>query len=164
MINKQSIWFTMLFSVILVLSIFYVSMNEDNIDSLIIDDEVYTDDSSLVISESTELVSLRVANDEEVQNTMNELKDTILSDIATVEEKNDAYNELLVLSSLKGEEEKIVKILKNEFKVDSFVKINSTSITVVVDADEDSYEDANKIIRRIQSEYEDEKYITVKFN
>lgn len=163
MINKQNIWFMMLFSVILVLSIFYVSMNEDNV-SEFIKEEVIIDDSSLVINESTELVSLRIASDEEVQNAMNELKNTILSDIATLEEKNDAYNELLVLSSVKGEEEKLEEILLDEFKVDSFVKISSTGITVVVDADKDSYGDANKIIRRIQKEYEDEKYITVKFS
>lgn len=163
MINKQSLWFTMLFSVILVLSIFYVSMNEDNVREFAKDD-VAPLDSSLVISESTELVSLRISSDEEVQNTMNELKNTLLSDVATIEEKNDAYNELLVLSNIKGEEEKLENILAKEFKVDSFVKINSTGITVVVDADKDSYEDANKIIRRIQEEYDQEKYITVKFN
>lgn len=163
MINKQSLWFTMLFSIILVLSIFYVSMGEDNVKEFV-NEDIVTDDSSLVISESTELVSLRISSDEEVQNTMNELKNTLLSDVATIEEKNDAYNELLVLSNIKGEEEKLEGILSNEFKVDSFVKISSNGITVVVDADKDSYEDANKIIRRIQEEYEDEKYITVKFN
>ena len=163
MINKQSLWFTMLFSVILVLSIFYVSMNEDNVKEFVKED-VAPLDSSLVISESTELVSLRISSDEEVQNTMNELKNTLLSDVATIEEKNDAYNELLVLSNIKGEEEKLENILAKEFKVDSFVKISSTGITVVVDADKDSYEDANKIIRRIQEEYDQEKYITVKFN
>jgi len=163
MINKQSLWFTMLFSIILVLSIFYVSMGEDNVKEFV-NEDVGTDDSSLVISESTELVSLRISSDEEVQNTMNELKNTLLSDVATIEEKNDAYNELLVLSNIKGEEEKLEGILSKEFKVDSFVKISSNGITVVVDADKDSYEDANKIIRRIQEEYEDEKYITVKFN
>jgi stage III sporulation protein AH len=163
MINKQNLWFAMLFSIILVLSIFYVSMGEDTVKGFV-NEDIATDDSSLVISESTELVSLRISSDEEVQNTMNELKNTLLSDVATVEEKNDAYNELLVLSNIKGEEEKLESILSKEFKVDSFVKINSNGITVVVDADKDSYEDANKIIRRIQEEYEDEKYITVKFN
>ena len=53
MINKQNLWFAMLFSIILVLSIFYVSMGTDNIDGLLID-EVDVSDSSLVINESTE--------------------------------------------------------------------------------------------------------------
>ena len=163
MINKQNLWFAMLFSIILVLSIFYVSMGNDNIDGLL-NDEVDVSDSSLVINESTELVSLRVANEEDVQNTMNELKNTILSDTSTLEEKNDAYDELLVIADTKGVEEKLQSILMKEFDIESFVKISSSGISVVVESDNQDYKDANKIIKRIQQEFNDEKYITVRFN
>ena len=163
MINKQNLWFAMLFSVILVLSIFYVSIGSDDVNEFISSDNA-SDDSSLVINESTELVSLRVANDEEIQNTMNELKNTILSDTATLEEKNDAYDELLVIADVKGIEEKLESILKKEFDIESFIKVNSTGISVVVESDNKDYKDANKIIKRIQSEFKEEKYITVRFN
>ena len=163
MINKQNLWFAMLFSIILVLSIFYVSMGTDNIDGLL-NDEVDVSDSSLVINESTELVSLRVANEEDVQNTMNELKNTILSDTSTLEEKNDAYDELLVIADTKGVEEKLQSILMKEFDIESFVKISSSGISVVVESDNQDYKDANKIIKRIQQEFNYEKYITVRFN
>lgn len=163
MINKQNLWFAMLFSVILVLSIFYVSIGSDDVNEFISSDNA-SDDSSLVINESTELVSLRVANDEEIQNTMNELKNTILSDTATLEEKNDAYDELLVIADVKGIEEKLESILKKEFDIESFIKVNSTGISVVVESDKKDYKDANKIIKRIQSEFKEEKYITVRFN
>lgn len=163
MINKQNLWFAMLFSVILVLSIFYVSIGSDDVNEFISSDNT-SDDSSLVINESTELVSLRVANDEEIQNTMNELKNTILSDTATLEEKNDAYDELLVIADVKGIEEKLESILKKEFDIESFIKVNSTGISVVVESDKKDYKDANKIIKRIQSEFKEEKYITVRFN
>lgn len=138
-------------------------MNEDDVSNLI-ESEVGIDDSSLVINESTELVSLRVANDEEIQNTMNELKDTLLSTTATLEEKNDAYDELLVISNIKSLEDKLEKIIKDEFKADSFVKVNPSGITVVIDSDTNSYNDANNVIRRIQKEFNEDKYITVKFN
>ena len=163
MINKQNLWFAMLFSIILVLSIFYVSMGTDSIDNFV-SDEIDTNDSSLVINESTELVSLRVANDEEVQNTMNELKNTILSDTSTLEEKNDAYDELLVIADIKGVEEKLENIIKKDFDIDSFIKISSTGISVVVESDKQDYKDANQIIKRIQKEFSEEKYITVRFN
>lgn len=163
MINKQNLWFAMLFSIILVLSIFYVSMGTDNIDNLL-NEDIEVSDSSLVINESTELVSLRVANDEEIQNTMNELKNTILSDTATLEEKNDAYDELLVIADIKGIEEKLENILMKELDIESFIKISSTGISVVVESDNQGYKDANKIIKRIQQEFDDEKYITVRFN
>ena len=163
MIIKKNLWFVSLFSVILVLSIFYVSMSEDEISSFV-ENEVQISDSSLVINESTELVSLRVASDEELQTTMNELKDTILSDTSSVAEKNDAYNELLVLSDVKADEEKIESILNKDFGVKSFLKISSTEITIVVESDKNGYKDANKIIRRVQEEFKEDKYITVKFN
>ena len=163
MINKQNLWFATLFSVILVLTIFYVSMNEAGVKNYI-NDEISVDDSSLVINESTELVSLRVANNEEIHNTMNELKDTLLSSTATLEEKNDAYNELLVISNTKSIEEKLEKIINDEFKTEAFVKVSSTGVTIVVDSDEDSYASANNLIRRIQKEFKEDKYITVKFN
>ena len=95
---------------------------------------------------------------------MNELKNTILSDTATLEEKNDAYDELLVISDIKGVEEKLESIIKKEFDIESFIKISSTGISVVVESDNNSYKDANKIIKRIQKEFNDEKYITVRFN
>ena len=95
---------------------------------------------------------------------MNELKDTLLSTTATIEEKNDAYDELLVLSNTKSIEEKLEKIIKDEFKAESFVKMTSTGITIVIDSETDSYEEANNIIRRIQKEFKEDKYITVKFN
>lgn len=163
MINKQNLWFAMLFSIILVLSIFYVSMNDSTVNDLINEDNNQPE-SNLVISESTELVSLRVANDEEVQNTMNELKNTLLSDTASIEEKNDAYNELLSLSDVKSVEEKLEKILTEEFDLEAFVKVSSSGITVVVESKKNSYKDANDIMRRIQKEFKEEKYITVKFN
>ena len=110
MVNRQNLWFVTLFSIILVLSIFYVSMNESNIQGLI-QNEANVDDTTLVVNENTELVALRVQSDEEMLNTMNELKDVILSETTSAIEKNDAYNNLLELSNNKGLEQNIEKIL-----------------------------------------------------
>jgi len=126
MINKQSIWFTFLFSIILVLSIFYMTMNENKLSDYI--DTVDTTDTSLVVNESTELVSLRVQSDEEMLETMNHLQEVLLSETSDAESKNDAYNDLLLISSNKSDEEKLEKIIKEEFTYDSFVKINNKSL------------------------------------
>ncbi len=162
MINKQSIWFTFLFSIILVLSIFYISMNENKLSDFV--DSVDTTDTSLVVNESTELVALRVQSDEEVLETINSLQDVLLSETADVQSKNDAYNELLLISSNKSLEEKLEKIIKEEFKFDSFIKINNANVTVVIEAEKHDYDLANKIIRRLNEEFKEDKYITVKFN
>lgn len=162
MINKQNIWFTFLFSVILILSIFYITMNENELKDFI--EPVDTNDTTLVVNESTEIVSLRVQNDEEVLETINNLQDIILSETSDLNEKNDAYNNLLLISSNKSEEEKIENIIKDEFKSEAFVKINGDNVTIVIDKDEHSYEIANKIIRRVNEEFKEQKYVTVKFN
>ncbi len=162
MINKQSIWFTFLFSVILVLSIFYVSMNENELsDFALVNNEPET---SLVINESTELVALRVQSDEETLETINNLQDVLLSETSDVQSKNDAYNELLMISNNKSMESKLEKIIKDEFKYDSFVKINGSNVTIVVDNSKHDYKLANDIIRRMTKEFSENKYITVKFN
>ena len=162
MINKQSIWFTFLFSIILVLSIFYVTMNENDLKDFI--EPIDTNDTTLVVNESTEIVSLRIQNDEEVLETINNLQDIILSETSDLSAKNDAYNDLLLISSNKSDEQKLEKIIKDEFQREAFVKINGGNVTIVIDKDEHDYELANKIIRRINQEFDEPKYVTVKFN
>lgn len=162
MINKQSIWFTFLFSVILVLSIFYISMNENDLSEYI--SNVDTTDTTLVVNESTELVALRVQSDEEMMEAITELQDIILSETADVQAKNDAYDNLMNISNNKTNEEKMEKIILQEFDNEAFVKINGNNITIVIDSSKHDYALANKIIRRISQEFKSDKYITVKFN
>ena len=162
MINKQSIWFTFLFSIILVLSIFYVTMNENDLKDFI--EPIDTNDTTLVVNESTEIVSLRIQNDEEVLETINNLQDIILSETSDLSAKNDAYNDLLLISSNKTDQQKLEKIIKDECQSEAFVKINGGNVTIVIDKDEHDYELANKIIRRINQEFDEPKYVTVKFN
>ena len=138
-------------------------MNESSIESLIEANNTI-EDSTLVVNENTELVALRIQSDEDMLNTMNELKDIILSETTTSQEKNDAYNNLLELSTNKGDEEEIENIINKEFNLESFVKINANNITIVIDSSEHDYNLANKIIRKVKENSKGDKYITVKFN
>lgn len=162
MINKQSIWFTFLFSTILVLSIFYITMNESDLSEFL--ETVDTTDTTLVVNESTELVALRVQSDEEMLDTINELQDIILSETTDLQAKNDAYDDLMNISTNKSNEQKIEKIILEEFGFEAFVKINGTNITIVIDSSKHDYTLANQVIRRVAQEFSKDKYITVKFN
>lgn len=162
MINKQSLWFTFLFSIILVLSIFYVTMDSTNLEELI--EVTNTDDTTLVVNESTELVSLRVQDDEDTLNVINQLQDVLLDQTSSIEDKNDAYDELLSISNNKSIETNLEKIIKSDFKLDSFVKISGSNVTVFIDNDKHDYKLANDVIRRLTKEFDTDKYITVKFS
>ena len=59
--------------------------------------------------------------------------------------------------------EEIEKKIKEEFNYDSFVKINKDNINVTIACQEHNSSLANNIMRSIQSLYDTNKYITVKF-
>lgn len=162
MINKQSLWFTFLFSIILVLSIFYITMDSTNLDELIVESD--TSDTTLVVSESTELVSLRIQDEEETLAVINDLQNILLDQSASADDKNDAYDELLSISNNKSVESNLEKIITKDFKLECFVKVKGNNITVFVDNDQHDYKLANDIIRRVSQEFNSDKYITVKFS
>ncbi len=164
MINKQSIWFVTLFSLILVLSIYYVTLNDSSLKS-ILDTTTSQNDNSVSVSkeESNLLVALRVEEDESVLKQMNDYQEILLDAQKTSAEKNEAYLSLMALNSKREEETKIEKKIKEEFNYDSFVKIIKDNINVTIASQEHNSSLANNIMRSIQSLYDTNKYITVKF-
>ena len=160
MINKQNLWFVTLFSLILVLGIYYVTMGDETLSVLAGENNV---SSPVEVKASDVIVALQVASDESVLKEMNEYQSILLDDTATIEEKNDAYNALQALSNSKSECEKIKKLITEKFKFDNFVKIDGDAISITIAAKDHNKEIANNIIREVQSLYDKQKYITVKF-
>lgn len=160
MINKQNLWFVTLFSLILVLGIYYVTMGDETLSVLAGENNV---SSPVEVKASDVIVALQVASDESVLKEMNEYQSILLDDTATIEEKNDAYNALQALSNSKSECEKTKKMITEKFKYDSFIKIDGDAISITIASKEHSKEIANKIIREVQNMYDKQKYITVKF-
>ena len=173
MINKKSLWFLTLFSLILVLSVYYITMpsemllatNADyNEDTEKTEEEKTEKEDTTEVEESEIVVALRVEADEETQKEMDTLKETLTNDEATADEKNNAFEKLKALNANKAEEEKLEKAILEKFKFKSFVKIDGDQITVVVASDDHNVELANNIMRAIQENYDTRMYITVKFN
>ena len=158
--NKQNLWFITLFSIILVLSIYYISMPSNILE------EYTSNNNDTTVSEltpQTSLVALRVASDEELLNNINNLQNTITDKEKTVAEKNNAYEELMTLNENKGLEENIESKLKEKFEYDSFVKINKDQINIVISSSKHDKLIANNIIKEVQSMFDTKKYITIKF-
>lgn len=162
MINKQGLWFVTLFSLILVLGIYYVTVKDDDLMAVTTNE---TSEAKEVVetTESSVLVSLRVQNEEEMLEEMESLQTILLDDTATLQEKNDAYNSLQTLNATKGKEESLEKKIKEKYNLDCFVKIKNEQITVTVASKDHNSTLANNIIRSVQEEYEKKMYIVVKF-
>jgi len=125
--------------------------------------EISDNEATINIEESDLLVALRVESDEEMSKEIKELELILTNADSSVEEKNNAYEKIKNLNSNRTEEEKLETMIKETHKLESFVKIKGNNISVIVNSNEHSNNLANNIMRTIQSNYEDSKYITVKF-
>ena len=162
MINKQNLWFLTLFSLILVLSVYYITMPNDLLKDVSEKEEVFSN-PGVEIEEVSSLIAMRVSLEEERQTSIDELQEQLVSDVLGAEEKNNIYEQLKYLNEIQSKEEGIEKRIKEEYKVNCFVKIDNSNADVVCVADKHDNTLANNIMRLIQSEYKNKMFVTVKF-
>ena len=160
MINKQGLWFLTLFSIILVLAVYYIAMPNNTLATI---KENNDNIETLNIKETDSLTALRVQNDEEIETTMNELQNVLLNETTTLEEKNTAYEKIQNINTNKGKEQMIEKLINDSFQLQSFVKINNDNIKITISKKDLDAKLANDIIRKIQEQFANKMYITVKF-
>lgn len=172
MINKKNLWFLTLFSLILVLSVYYITMPSDlllsNASNYLKtdqskDNDKEKDQATVKVEESEYLTALRVNSDEEVMKEIDGLKDVMTNKDSSVEEKNQAFEKMKKLNIVKAEEQTIEKKLEETYQLKTFVKINNDQIKVVVDKKEHDVTLANNIMRTVQEQYQTKMYITVQF-
>lgn len=165
MINKQNLWFFTLFSLILVLGVYYVTMPTELLEKVNTKIEKKTKDKGVVeeVKEESALTAMRVSLEEERKEKVNGIQQKLTNEKLNNEEKNSLYEELKYLNSIQGKEENIEKKVKKELNLDCFTKIDNSNISIVCVAENHDTKLANSIMRLIQKEYEEKQNITVKF-
>ena len=161
MINRQNLWFLTLFSLILILGVYYITLPSDIFSKSGV--ESVSKNVDVVVSENDKLVSLRVERNEKISTVMSELQEKITSPSSSAEDKNAAFEELQILNLAKGKETYLEDKIFNGFKIKSFIEIDSNNIKVTVASSEHNSKLANDIMRSIQSEFNEHKNITIKF-
>ena len=154
MINKKNLWFLTLFSLVLVLSIYYVTMpneifSSDNLPELDNDVEVNIEESSVV-------AALKVEDDALVMEEINGLKEKLTDAEVSIDDKNAIFEELKSINKNSSVEETIESDIKELCNCDNFVKIDGDNVRVVLDSDDSSSNTANKIMRLVQDEFDEE--------
>ncbi len=160
MINKKNLWFLSLFSLVLVLSVYYITMPTEllltnNGDSL--------DNVNMNINEASIVDTLKKQDSSTTIEEINKLKATISDNTVAEEDKNKAFDSLKLLNQISSKEELLEEKIKNNMNLDAFVKINGDQIRVVVDSDEHTTTVANNIMKLIQSNFDTKQYIVVQF-
>ena len=163
MINKKNLWFLTLFSLILVLSVYYITMpnellmtnNSDNVES---SDLVNTN-----IEEATIIEALKTEDNTNTLEEINKLKEKIANKDASTEDKNQAFDAIRLLNQISSKEELLEEKIKTTYDLDSFIKIDGDQIRVVIDSDEHSNTIANNIMKTIQNNFDTKQYISIQF-
>lgn len=166
MMNKKNLWFLTLFSLVLVLSIYYVTMPEDllaaSTSGLNISD-LNKEDISVDVTESDAISALKVEDTSKTTDTLSELQDQLTDTTTSTEEKNNVYEQIQTIHTNSGLEEKIEKQIESDYQCQAFTKIEETAVKVVVDKCENSLGLANNIMRLVQDKFDKKMYISVQF-
>ena len=160
MINKQKLWFLTLFSLILVLSVYYVTMPSN----LLSVSDIKEDTTPTINMEDTNILDvLKEENNERVAKEIESLRKIVVDEETDIDDKNIAYEKIQKLEENKGKEEKIVSLIKEKLGFDTYVEIKNAKVNVVVSNKEHSYKIANDIIKLVSSSFDSDKSVTVKF-
>ena len=160
MINKKNLWFLTLFSLVLVLSVYYITMPKE---LLLTNNSDTLNDSDVVIEEVGIIETLRSEDSANTLTEINKLKATIGDDTASTDAKNEAFDALKLLNQISSKEEILEEKVKTVLGLDSFIKIDGDQIRVVVNSEEHSSNLANQIMRTIQDSFDTKQYISVQF-
>lgn len=176
MINKQGLIFLTLTSLILVLSVYYVTMpnelllttnnsyiaNKDNKEKQQEEKKNTSEKTEVVINDSTVTEAMKSVLTDERQKKLKELNEKLTKKDLSMEEKNNIYEEIKVMNKLSSMEEEIEKLIKTELNLDSFVKVSDDVIEITI---KNSKHDANlavKIMTLVEKQYKD-TYVSVSF-
>ena len=159
MINKNNLWFLTLFSLILILGVYYVTLPSDVLDKIKIKDKV----EEPVVKEENPLVALRVSLEETRKTSKEKLEKELTKTEITTTEKNNIYEQLKYLNEIQSKEEKLEKKIKKQLNINCFTKIDNKDIEVICISKEQNKHLANNIMRLIQENDTNKLNINVKY-
>ena len=164
MINKQKLWFITLFSLILVLSVYYITMPSELLTTTSKQNKTEEKENAKAsVTKKDILTALEVEKDEERSSLVAKYNEVLTDKKSTTEEKNSAYEGLKKIDEVKTKEEGIQKKINETFKIKSFIKIDGNNVSITINSKEHDYSSANKIMRLVQAEFDNNMYITVKY-
>lgn len=159
--NKQAITFLSLFSLILVLSVYYVMLppvNSDNQDIVVSETTSDTDseDPSTKQEENDMEKDLEEKREEEIQKQ----EDVISSDTSTNDDISSALEAIDETKALQKEEESVTKALNDAGYGSVFVEINNQTIKVTITKKDATNDDAviamNTVMQTTSGKYSPE--------
>ena len=167
-INKQGLIFLTLTSLILVLSVYYVTMPNElllSTNNSYIETQKEEDNKekvSVTIQNSSVIETMKSVLSSEREKLMKDLNDKLTDKNLSLEEKNNVYNEIKEVNKIKIMEANIEEKIKKEFNYNSFVKVKDDVIEIIINSDKHDTNLAVKIMTLVEKDYP-KMYISVSF-
>lgn len=164
-VKKKTVWLLTLFSLVAVISVYYVFEGNRGTDILTIftDDTleqtqifgVDSDETTTVNSESHLFQEMRLELSHQRSQLKTQLTQKIASEQYTAEEKNQAFNDMDALIKRESSEAMLEMLIKSVGYTDALVRIEDQKVNVTVMSNEMSKEQASEIVYIVRSELED---------
>jgi hypothetical protein len=152
--NKQALTFLTLFSLILVLSIYYIILPPST-----------TEDAQVNVTETTnsEIEVLQNELDAKREKLISENNDIIASASSDNDTISTALETIAKTKEVAAKEKEVIKIVKDLGYDKCFVEIENTSVKVIVEKKNANKNDANTIIKALLNHLGNEYQVEVKF-
>ena len=173
-IKKRSVWFLTLFSLVAVVTVFYVSDRPSPFDGIALFSDDTLDGVGLVETSSTNeeaIVSKSNAFEEmrmEVTEKRSQLRDQLTTKVGsnefTAEQKDEAYNQIEELVKVDSTEAMLELIIKSLGYDDALVRIEEADVLIDVVSNEQSTKKASEIIYAVKREWPKAYNVEVNFD
>lgn len=148
--NKQAITFLSLFTLILVLSIYYIMLPQNDV-------------STVGNNDLNTIEELQIALDKKRDEIISKNNDLIAEESSTSDIINQALETISETKDLKDKEKEILDLIQKEGYQDVYVEIDEKLIKITILKKDANQSDANKVIKTVLKKLGEEYQVEVKF-
>lgn len=182
LLKKQTVWLLTMLSLVVVLSVYYITSPEQNGTELAATEEEKEkdvqvenkeeaqvteteSDGSVISSVASDEVfeALRLKLDEERSKTKEQLRDIMASTELPATERGDAYDRIQELDDVARKEQVLETLIVAMGYEDALVRADGENVRITVKSNEPSASAANDIIQMVKSEIGQLQAVAVEF-
>lgn len=182
LLKKQTVWLLTMLSLVVVLSVYYITSPEQNGTELAVTEEKQENDvpvekseekavsetesqGSVISSVASDEVfeALRLKLDEERSRTKEQLRDIMASTKLPATEIGDAYDQIKELDDIARKEQVLETLIVAMGYEDALVRADGENVRITVKSNEPSASAANDIIQMVKNEIGQLQAVAVEF-
>ncbi|WP_433743076.1 SpoIIIAH-like family protein [Falsibacillus pallidus] len=174
LLKKQTVWLLTMLSLVVVLSVYYVTSPAPKTSDLAAvqqgkkgDEKANADQKGVdVVTEQAGdevFETLRLEEQDKRSELRQQLTEMVASPDLSAEEKSKAYEQMQQLTELETKEKVLESVIQSMGYKDALVRADGEKVLITVKANEKSAKAANQIIQKVGDELGDMEKIAVEF-